>query len=46
MFKVADKDFKASVITVFNKVKENILIINEKVEKGRDMETIFLKRKF
>lgn len=36
----ADKDFKATVVTIFNEVKENILIINKKIEIfGREMET-------
>lgn len=35
----ADKNFKATVVTIFNEVKENILIINKKTEIfGREME--------
>lgn len=36
----ADEDMKASIIITFNKVKENIFIIYEKVGNlRRDMET-------
>lgn len=38
---MADKDLKASILTMFKKVKENIFIIYEKVGNlSRDVETI------
>lgn len=41
MYKALDKDFKASRTTLFNKMKENILIINEKIKNlSRGVETI------
>lgn len=31
MLALADKDFEASIITMFNDVKKNMLIMNEKI---------------
>lgn len=41
MFKALDKDCKASMTTLFNTMKENILFINEKIKNlSRGVETI------
>lgn len=40
MLDLADKDFKAAIITVFKKRKENILTMNEIGDLSREKETI------
>lgn len=32
MLKLADKDFKAAMVTVFKGIKENMLVVSEQIE--------------